>query len=399
MFRLNARAVAALCKTNQPGRYADGAGLYLQIKNGGQSWVFRYRRRTGTNSQGKRHALREMGLGPVGSVSLSEARQKAAAAFAKLTTGATDPLAEREARRHKADGEKTFGVFVEKEFLQSATNSFKNDKHKAQWGATLRTYAKPIWSMALPAIQPVHIRLCLDPIWAEKPETARRLRGRIERVLSAAKVLGYRDGENPARWRDNLKEVYGTQVQSKKHHAAVPYADMPAFMRDLRKLNSASASALEFTILTAARTGEVRGARWGEINGNVWTIPPDRMKAKRQHRVVLSDAALAVLAKLKRGKPDDLIFEVARDRRTRGQPLSDQAMLQCVRGIREGATTHGFRSSFKDWCREKTNYPDWLSEIAMAHTIRDKTVAAYARGDALEARGPLMTDWAAFLSG
>jgi integrase len=209
-------------------------------------------------------------------------------------------------------------------------------------------------------------------------------------------VDGLRDGENPARWRDNLKDAYGKQKASKKHHAAIAFADMPAFMLDLRKLESTSARALVFTILTAARTGEVRGARWSEVDLDkaIWVIPAERMKVPNEHRVPLSDRALAILRVLKRGKPGDLIFPGAKP----GEPLSDAALLMCLRGLRDGVTTHGFRSSFKDWATEgKPGFPNWLSELALAHTIKDKTEAAYRRGDALEMRAPMMAAWDSYL--
>lgn len=394
--RLNARRVASLCKSNKPGRHNDGGGLYLQIRNGGQSWIFRYRRRHGTNSKGKKNALREMGLGPVASVSLADARTKAATAYSMLTGGDTDPLADRRTRRIVASKAKTFGVYVE-EFLISTLEGFKNEKHRAQWGATLRTYAKPIWLTPLQEITTADIKVILDPIWHTKKETARRVRGRIERVLASAKAVGLRDGDNPARWRDNLQAVYGPQTASKDHHAAIAFADMPAFMDDLRKLASTSARALEFTILTAARTGEVRGARWSEVpvGSDIWIVPGHRMKAGKEHRVPLCARALAILKAMKRGKPDALIFPGAKP----GEPLSDAALLMCLRGLRAGVTTHGFRSSFKDWATEgKPGFPNWLSELALAHTIKDRTEAAYRRGDALEMRVPMMVAWESYLA-
>jgi integrase len=237
--------------------------------------------------------------------------------------------------------------------------------------------------------------------------TAKRVRGRIENVLSAAKVDGYRDGLNPARWQDNLAPKFKNRKQkAKKHHAAVPFEEMPAFMVELKKLSSTSARALEFVILTAVRTGEARKATWSEIDFDekTWTIPASHMKRTKQtdepedHCVPLCDRAIEILEKLKPGKPDELIFKVTRDARTRGKALSDQAMLEVVRGIREGFTTHGMRSSFRDWVGEVTNYPSDLGELALAHKIKNATEAAYRRRKGLEKRRPMMGDWASYLA-
>jgi integrase len=385
-FKLTARGVAS---TNTPGRYSDGGGLYLSIINGGKSWIFRYRDRT----TGK---PRDMGLGPVALVSLADARQKAANARAMLEDGA-DPLADRQAKRSIVTGAKTFGGYCG-EFLAGATAGFRNAKHRAQWRSTLETYAKPIWTKALHTITTEDVKACLDPIWESRHETARRVRGRIERVLSAAKAAGLREGDNPAAWRDNLQPFYGSQRKAQKHHAALPYADMPAFMRELRARDSVSAKAVEFAILTAARSGEVRGLRWQEIDfaAKLWTVPADRMKMKREHRVPLTDRAIAILESLRtdKSKPDHFAFPGAR----RDEPLSDMALLEAVRQLRPGVTTHGMRSSFRDWAGDCTAFPRDVAEAALAHKIKDATEAAYRRSDALARRRELMQAWGDFLT-
>ena len=399
IYRLSARKLPSL---TAPGRYPDGNCLYLQVarprkageQHGGRSWIIRYH----APDTGK---VREMGLGPLLNVSLEEARERTAAAHSLIKSG-TDPLADRETRRAVASNARTFGSYAD-DFLEKSLTGLKNAKHRAQWGATLRTYCKPIWGKLLPAITTDDVFACLDPIWDDKNETAKRLRGRIEHVLSAAKVDGFRDGLNPARWHDNLQPKFKNRTKkAKKHHAAVPFEDMPAFMVELRKLNSTSARALEFVILTAVRTGEARLALWGEIDfdDKTWTIPAERMKGNvtEAHVVPLSDRAIEVLKAMKPGAPDDHIFKVSRDARTRGKPLSDQALLQVVRGIREGFTTHGMRSSFRDWIGEETNYPHDLAEMALAHTIKNKAEAAYRRRKGLEKRRPMMADWASYLA-
>lgn len=388
LYKLTARTVAGL---KEPGRYSDGGNLYLTIGNGGRSWVFHYRdRATGR--------MREMGLGSAATVSLQEARQKAADARAMLDAG-IDPLADRQAKRAILTGAKTFGVFTE-EFLKTALGAFRNDKHRAQWRTTLETYAKPIWSKAVHAITTEDVRACLEPIWNAKHETARRVRGRIERVLSAAKAAGLRQGENPARWRDNLQPIFGAQRKAKKHHAALPYADMPRFMTELRERDSTSAKAVEFAILTAARSGEVRGLRWQEIDfaEKLWVVPAERMKMKKEHRVPLTDRAIAVLKSMKptRGEPKGEHFVFPGERVN--EPLSDMALLEAVRQLRKGITTHGFRSSFRDWAGDCTNFPRDVAEAALAHSIKDATEAAYRRSDALARRRELMQAWAEYLA-
>lgn len=388
LFRLSARKVPSLAK---PGRYADGFCLYLQIGNGGRSWIMRYRAPNGR--------VREMGLGSAQIISLQQARDRRDAAYALLKSG-IDPLKDRRAKRVVASNDRTFGEFAA-EYLMTALTGFRNEKHKWQWQQTLEIHAKPLWNLSLREITTADIGECLDPIWDGKNETARRLRGRIERVLAAAKAKGLRDGENPATWA-NVKPIFENREKpAVTHHPALPYKEAPAFMRELRKLTSTSAKALELLILCASRSGEIRLARWHEFDlaANKWTIPAPRMKAKnlkeaKDHEVPLTDRAIAILKGMKRGKPNDLVFPGA----TPGEPLSETALLMCLRGLRPGFTTHGFRSTFSDWIGDETEYPRDLREFALAHKIPDEVEAAYRRSTGFEKRRKMMADWEAFLA-
>lgn len=373
-----------------PGRHADGGGLYLAIKSHGKikgrSWVFLYRCR----ASGR---LRELGLGSANVVSLQAARQSAASARSMLAAG-IDPLADKKAKLAALKGARTFGDFTN-EFLETALAGFKNEKHRAQWRSTLENDAAALWPMMLPAITTADVVAVLQPIWNTKPETAKRLRGRIERVLSAAKAANLREGDNPARWTDNLQPLLGKQHRVAKHHAALPYAEAPSFMAKLCQHHSISATALEFCILTASRTNEVIGARWNEVDlgRKLWTIPGERMKMKRPHEVPLSDRAVEILKSLG-GERTGHVFKGAK----RGQGLSNMALLECLRGLRDDVTTHGFRSSFRDWAGDKTSFPRDVVEAALAHKIKDPTEAAYRRGTALDKRRELMTAWASYLA-
>ena len=382
--RLTAKTVENI---TADGRYCDGGNLYLRINNGGKSWVFMYRDRvTGR--------LREMGMGPTFVVSLADARRKAAEAR-KLLWDAKDPLAEKRAQKAAAQRAKTFGEFAD-EFVEKVLPSFRNDKHQYQWRQTLTAYAAPLRSMLLQDITTEDVRKMLEPIWHTKHETARRLRGRIERIFAAAKASGLREGENPATWKGNLEPHFGKQKRIKQHRPAIPYNEMPAFMAELRRRSSVSAHALEFTILTTARTGETLGTRLSEIDFDekVWTVPAERMKSGRLHRVPLTDRAITLLRSLKVFKPNGYVFAGAR-----GKPLSNWAMLECLRDLREGVTVHGFRSSFRDWAGDETSFPREVAEAALAHAIQDETEAAYRRSDALNRRRELMELWARFLAG
>jgi integrase len=394
--RLTAAAVRAAA---EPGLYGDGHGLYLQVSAfDTKAWVFRYM------VDGR---ARKMGLGPLHTVSLANARQRAADLRLKVLDG-IDPIDDRKTtraqRRLEAAKAMTFKDCADA-YIKANRSGWKNDKHAAQWDATFKETKRgkqvfpaataPINDLPVAAIDTGLVRKVLEPIWYTTPETASRVRGRIERVLAWATVAGYRSGDNPARWTGHLKELLPakTKVAAVVHHDAVPYRDMPAFMAALRAKPGASARALEFTILGAARTGEVIGAKWGEIDleAKLWAVPAARMKAGREHRVPLADRALAILEAIPRD--GQYLFSGARE----GKPLSNMAMLELVRGMRgKGATVHGFRSTFRDWAAETTAYPNEMCEIALAHAVSDKTEAAYRRGDMMEKRRRLMADWAEY---
>ena len=373
----------------KPGRYSDGGNLALRVGQGGAaSWTFEYVR------AGQR---RELGLGSVGVVGLVDARAQAASLRTDLAAG----IAPQTVRaRTQASMALTFRAATEK-YISGKVSAMKNDKHKAQWRNTLETYAYPyIGDMDVKQIDTPHVLAALDPIWATKNETASRVRGRIERVLAWATVSGYRAGDNPARWRGHLSEALAAPAQAKKveHHAALPYTELPAFLSALRGQIGVGSQALCFAILTACRTGEVIGARWCEIDfhDNVWTIPAERMKAGKEHRVPLSAAALEILAAMKQFAQEgggDFVFPGAKN----GAPLSNMAMLAVLKRMRRtDITAHGFRSTFRDWAGQETHHPREVIEHALAHQLKSKTEAAYARGDLLRKRRALMEDWAAY---
>jgi integrase len=383
----------------KPKLYADGGNLYLQVsKFKTTSWLFRFMRDG---------VAKSMGLGPLGTISLAEARERARKARQGLLDD-IDPLAaKRQARvEHKLEAAKamTFKAAADA-YIKANEASWKNEKHVAQWHATFnetkrgkRPYpaaTAAINDLPVAAIDTALVHKVLEPIWRKTPETASRVRGRIERVLAWATVAGHRSGDNPARWAGHLAQLLPakTKVAAVKHHDAVPYPDMAVFMGALRAKSGVSARALEFTILTAARTGEVIGARWSEINLNdkVWAIPAERMKAGREHRVPLSDRAIAVLKALPRGASGGE-FVFARE----SKPLSNMSMLELLRGMRKGATVHGFRSSFRDWAGNETNFPREVVEHALAHSIGDKAEQAYRRDTAVERRRKLMDAWARY---
>ena len=363
--------------------------LYLQIRpQGTRSWLFRYFR-DGTNQW--------MGLGAVADKPLSEARDEAAMLRVLVKRGG-DPMAERReveaAAKPKSKAKQpTFAECAEK-YIEAHRSGWKNDKHIAQWESTLRIYAGPIiGKRPVDTISIEDVLKVLQPIWIDKPETASRLRGRIEKVLGWATAMKFRSGDNPADWSGALGHLLPaiSKVQTVVHHKAVPYDEVPALMAELRKNDSISAKALMFTILTVARTGESTGARWDEIDldAKVWTVPADRMKSGREHRVPLSDAAIKLLKSIPR--EGRYVFESPTHRR----PLSNMAMLQLLRGIRDdGVTVHGFRSSFRDWAAEKTDVPREVVEACLAHAIGDGAELAYKRTDFLEKRRSLMEQWA-----
>jgi integrase len=385
--RLSAMGIRAATK---PGRYADGGGLYLQVSQSGtRAWLFRFMRNG---------AARHMGLGPARDVSLAEARTMASDCRKLLLSGA-DPIEQRQAVRvsAKLDAARamTFRECAEKH-IGAHEAGWKNPKHRAQWKSTLATYAYPvIGGLPVAAVDTALVLKAIEPIWAAKPETAGRVRGRIEAVLDWARARGFRDGENPARWRGHLDKLLpsGRKVARVKHHAALPYAEIAAFMEDLRAREGVGARALEFAILTAARTGETVNARWSEIDFTAkhWAIPAERMKAGRAHRVPLSPRALEILGGLPR--EGDFVFIGGRADR----PLSNMALLATLRRMGCGdLTAHGFRSTFRDWCAERTAYPRDVAEMALAHTIKNQTEAAYRRGDLFEKRRRLMSDWSKY---
>jgi len=381
-----------------PGRYGDGGGLYLLVRAPeAKFWLFRYVR------AGK---MREIGLGPATgrtAVSLVDARKKARALYDMHREG-RDPLDERAAGRAMQAAETakavTFGEAAER-YIAAHRAGWKNAKHADQWVNTIATYAEPVLgSISVQAIDTALVLKALEPIWTKKPETAARLRGRIEQVLDWAKARGYRDAENPARWKGHLKILLPARakVQRIEHHAALSYDELPDFMAALRAQEGTAARAFEFAILTAARTGEVIGARWNEINlpDKIWIVPGARMKAGKTHRAALSARAVEILQQMKAEHDHDAEDYVFAGRGP-GRALSNMAFLMLLRRMGRGdLTAHGFRSSFRDWCAERTNFPSEAAEMALAHAVSDKVEAAYRRGDMLEKRHQLMEAWAVF---
>ena len=379
--KLSARQVASLTK---PGVYSDGGGLYLRVRTSGRSWFY-----IGT-LDGKRI---ELGLGSAMDISLAKARERAGAIREMLIDG-IDPRDARAKAKIAKKPKVTFGKFA-MELVADIEDGFKNPKHRQQWRNTLTGHAKALFDVPIDEVSTEQILEVLKPIWLTKAETASRLRGRIERVLDAAKVKGLRSGENPARGKGHLDLLLPKRDKTQvKHHRALPFAQVAAFMADLRKRPAVAARALEFTILTAARSGEVRGMTWGEVNlaNKLWTVPASRMKAGAIHEVPLSDAAVAVLSAMHEEnlKPTDYVFPAPR-----GGALSDMALSQLLKRMgREEATPHGFRSTFRDWAGEKTQFGREEVEMALAHTIANAVERAYRRGRALEKRRELMTAWA-----
>jgi integrase len=383
--KLSSRTVETV---KAPGRYSDGGNLYLSISaNGGRRWVFMYR------FAGKQ---REMGLGSASRAGTSLARARDLAAEARMALAAgLDPLEVRKAARQAERIFPTFGECADA-FIETHRSSWRNDKHIAQWTMTLTTHCAPIRAMPIDKIDTEAVLKVLQPIWERLPETAKRLRGRIEKVLDAAAVRGFRTGENPARWRGHLQNLLARpKTLSRGHHAALPYEQLPDFMAQLRARHSLAARALEFAILTACRSGEVRSARWDEIDlaKAVWVIPAGRMKAGKEHRVPLSDRAVALLMALQGTRTSDFIFPGT----SSGKPLSGMAMAMQLRRMKaDDITVHGFRSTFRDWASENTTFPHEVCEQALAHAIGNKTEAAYRRGDLFEKRRKLMEAWAAY---
>ena len=367
-------------KSAPPGRHGDGRGLFLYVKpSGARSWVLRYQ------VQGRR---RDLGLGSYPDVTLAMARDRATEARRLIVEG-EDPIAKKQQTKAKTFKE------AAQELIESKRSGWKNAKHAAQWTSTLETYVFPkIGQIQISKIETADIIGTLTPIWPEKPETANRVRQRIEAVLDYATALGIRAGDNPARWRGHLDHLLPkpTKVRAVKHHPALPHAEIAAFMSDLGTRSGVAARALGFTILTAARSGETRGATWAEIDldAQLWTIPAERMKAGKEHRVPLSDAAIACLG----ARRNDTVLAFESEAKP-GRPISDMSMTAVLRRMeRNDITVHGFRSTFRDWAGETTGFPREVIEAALAHGIKDKAEAAYARSDLFDKRRDLMEAWA-----
>ena len=379
--RLSDRAIRNL---TGPKLHADGGNLYLQVAAAGtKSWAFIYK------YEGRR---RQMGLGSYPDISLAKARERAADAR-KLVAEGIDPLGRKAEAQTVATP--TFGLVAE-DLLVASLPGFANDKHKQQWRLHLREYAKPLWGLAVDIISPDDVLKVLKPIWTEKPETASRVRARIEKVLAAAKARGLRTGENPAAWKENLEFRLAPRGSAgRDHHSAMPYGEVPAFVAQLRDKDSLSARALEWTILTACRTNETIGATWSEIDQKqrAWIIPASRMKANREHWIPLTTRMLAILDKLPTS--NGRLF-----------PLSNMAMLELLKGMRADPndrkkglyTVHGFRSSFRDWGGNETNIPREVLEGCLAHQLADRVEAAYRRGQAVAKQRLALEEWETFLS-
>jgi integrase len=391
-----ARAIGRLSAVALPklkaGMHPDGGGLYLQVTRGGaKTWIYRFM------LHGR---AREMGLGPLHIVSLAEAREKARECR-RLRHEGIDPIEARKTRlaeeRLAAATTMTFRECAER-YIEAHRAGWKNPKHAAQWPSTLAAYAYPvIGELPVQAVDVGLVTKALEPIWRTKPETASRVRGRIESVLDWATVRGYRKGENPARWRGHLDKLLPARgkVRKVEHHPALLYAEMGHYVAALRKQEGAAARALEFLILTATRTGDVIGVRWDEfdLDEKLWTVPAGRMKAGKEHRVPLSGRALAIIEGMKAQRANDHEFVFPGGRPCK--PLSNMAMLKVLQRMSRGdLTAHGFRSSFRDWVAERTHFPHEVAEMALAHTVSDKAEAAYRRGDLFMKRRQLMEAWA-----
>lgn len=384
--KLTARRAATLTK---PGRHGDGGGLYLSLSGIGpiqrRRWVYLYTR------NGR---LREMGLGGFPGLSLAEARLERDRWAAVLRAGG-DPIGLRKTEKAVSKGMPTFGQLAD-EVIAGVGADWRNEKHRQQWVMTLREYAGPLRGRPVNEIDTDDVLSVLRPLWQKRPETASRLRGRIEHVLDAARAKGFRHGPNPALWRGHLDKLLPKQLKvDRGHHAAMPYGKVPAFLAAVQKRDAIAALAIEFTILTAARTGEVIGATWDEIDleETVWTIPAQRMKARRMHRVPLSARAVGILKKVLKARTGDCVFP---GRKT-GRPLSNMSMEMILRRMKvTDATMHGFRSSFRDWVGNETNFQREVAEAALAHVVGDAAEQAYRRGDALEKRRQMMDAWAKY---
>jgi Integrase len=386
-------------RASTPGYLGDGGGLYLQVSaSGSKSWVFRFQ------LAGR---AREMGLGALHTFGLKEARERAQRCR-QLVADGIDPIEEKQAdrqRKQQADARAvTFGACCEK-YIEAHRAGWRNEKHAAQWDATLRTYCAAIWKLDVAAIDTALVLKCLEPIWLEKTETASRLRGRIESVLAWATVRKFRTGDNPAQWRNHLDQLLPkrSKVQKVEHRAALPYADAAEFMAKLRQRQGLAARALELQILTATRPGEAAGAQWDEfdLDTGIWIIPGERMKAGKEHRIPLSPAAVTLLQSLipttPKGKRMHVVGHVFPG--VKGRPLTTAAGMALLKEMKTGVTAHGFRSTFRDWAGDTTSHPREIIEAAMAHRLKDAAEAAYQRSDLLQRRAKLMNDWARYCAG
>jgi len=377
-----------VARVKQPGLYSDGGNLYLQVESeSARSWIFRY-------------AGRYMGLGSAVVVGLQEARDLAHE-YRKLRRQGIDPIEDRRAQQaqRRLDAAKTI-TFTQcaEGYIKAHRAGWRDAKHLQQWENTIAAYAEPIiGALPVQAIDTALMCKVLEPIWTAKPETASRVRGRIERILDWAKVRGYRDGENPARWRGHLDHLlpHHRKVKKVKHHAALPYADVPAFITELHTRDGVGARAFEFAILTATRSGEALGAEWNEfdLKGAMWTVPAARMKSGKEHRVPLAPSALKIIKDMADSKNGEFVFPGDNP----GRPLAEKALWKVLHRLQvQNITVHGFRSTFRDWAAERTNYANHVVEMALAHTIGDKVEAAYRRGDLFDKRRRLMDEWARF---
>lgn len=377
---LNRLSAAKAASIKEPGKYPDGGGLYLVVTDSGRSWTFRYSRR------GSRC---EIGLGSARGLSLAKAREQASEYRAMIANG-LDPKKERE----QLDRRVTFGSFADA-YIETMSASWRNPKHVAQWRMTLTVYAAPIRKTIIEEIDTDQILKVLKPLWTRVPETAGRLRGRIERVLDAAKVAGLRDGDNPARWRGHLDQLLPKRRKGGRgHHAALPFHRIKPFIRKLRARDAVAARALELIILTAARSSEVINAAWDEfdLRQKVWIVPAERMKTGREHRVPLAAPVVALLSATPEKDREGLVFKRTAD----GKPLTNMAMPMLLRRMEVDETVHGFRSTFRDWAAETTNFSNEVCEMALAHSIPGKSEAAYRRGDLFKKRRRLMEGWAKY---
>ncbi len=375
-------------KLTAPGWYPDGGGLYLQVSpTSTKSWVYRY------STDGKE---RRQGLGSYPLISLSDARD-ATHQCALLRKQGTDPIEHHREIKATNKAKEAKGILFEEcceAYIDAHKSSWKNRKHESQWRNTMKTYAYPtLEDIAAKDVDITLVMKVLEPIWYIKTETASRVRQRIEAILDWASARGYREKENPARWRGHLEKLLPkrAKVQKVKHHAAMNYQELPEFYQSLRKINTVTAKALAFTILTATRSGETRNANWAEIDKDLWSIPEERMKAERLHRVPLCDESRKILEEMESyRRKDGLIFPGLQG----GRPISEASLMKLVKAKNSKPTIHGMRSSFRDWCAEQTNYPREVAEAALAHSLKDKTEEAYFRSDLFEKRRKLMDAWA-----